>query len=86
MEGCSSYRNYLPASSNAVDQSKQLENVADRRGDDVSIVQVVTGENVRMDDLDIIADITNATWPILIDDEKVGLHKGCQWVFLIRLW
>ena len=60
----------LPASSNAVDQSKQLENVADRRGDDVSIVQVVTGENVRMDDLDIIADITNATWPILIDDSE----------------
>ncbi len=58
----------LPASSNAVDQSKQLENVADRLGDEVSIVQVVTGENVRMDDLDIIADITNATWPILIDD------------------
>jgi len=58
----------LPASSNAVDQSKQLQNVAERIGDDVNIVQVVTGENVRMDDLDIIADITNATWPILIDD------------------
>ena len=58
----------LPASSNAVDQSKQLENVADRLGDEVSIVQVVTGENVRMDDLEIIADITNASWPILIDD------------------
>ena len=58
----------LPASSNAVDQSKQLQNVADRIGEDVSIVQVVTGENVRMDDLDIIADITNATWPVLIDD------------------
>ena len=34
------------------------------------VVQVVTGENVRMDDLDIIADITNATWPILIDDSE----------------
>ena len=33
----------LPASSNAVDQSKQLQNVADKIGDDVSIVQVVTG-------------------------------------------
>ena len=60
----------LPASSNAVDQSKQLQNVAERLGDEVSIVQVVTGENVRMDDLDIIADITNATWPILIDDSE----------------
>ena len=58
----------LPASSNAVDQSKQLQNVADKIGDDVSIVQVVTGENVRMDDLGIIANITNASWPILIDD------------------
>ena len=60
----------LPASSNAVDQSKQLQNVAERLGDEVSVVQVVTGENVRMDDLDIIADITNATWPILIDDSE----------------
>ena len=60
----------LPASSNAVDQSKQLQNVAERLGDEVSIVQIVTGENVRMDDLDIIADITNATWPILIDDSE----------------
>ena len=36
----------------------------------MSIVQVVTGENVRMDDLEVIADITNASWPILIDDGK----------------
>ena len=60
----------LPASSNAVDQSKQLQNVAERLGDEVSVVQVVTGENVRMDDLGIIANITNATWPILIDDSE----------------
>ena len=60
----------LPASSNAVDQSKQLENVADLYGDEVGIVQVVTGENVRMDDLDIIANITGATWPVLIDDSE----------------
>ena len=60
----------LPASSNAVDQSKQLENVADFYGDEVGIVQVVTGENVRMDDLDIIANITGATWPVLIDDSE----------------
>lgn len=58
----------LPASSNAVDQTKQIENAADRLGDRVSAVQIVTGENVRMDDLDTIAQITNASWPILIDD------------------
>ncbi len=58
----------LPASVNAIDQSKQLENVVDRLGERVSVVQIVTGENVRMDDLETIADITNATWPILIDD------------------
>ena len=60
----------LPASSNAVDQSKQLENVADQTDGEVSIVQVVTGENVRMDDLEIIANITGATWPVLIDDSE----------------
>lgn len=58
----------LPASSNAVDQTRQIENAADRLGDRVSAVQIVTGENVRMDDLQTIAEITNATWPILIDD------------------
>ena len=60
----------LPASSNAVDQSNQLDTVADQLGDEVSIVQVVTGENVRMDDLEIIANITGATWPVLIDDSE----------------
>lgn len=59
----------LPASTNAIDQSKQIANVVDRLGDDrIGAVQIVTGENVRMDDLATIAEITNASWPILIDD------------------
>lgn len=58
----------LPASSNAVDQTNQIEIAMDRLDGRVSAVQVVTGENVRMDDLDTIAGITNASWPILIDD------------------
>jgi hypothetical protein len=65
----------LPASSNAIDQSKQIENVVGRLGDRVSAVQIVTGENVRMDDLDTIAEITNATWPILIDDGESRFAK-----------
>ena len=65
----------LPASSNAIDQSKQIENAVDRLGDRVSVVQIVTGENVRMDDLDTIAEITNATWPILIDDGESRFAK-----------
>ena len=65
----------LPASSNAIDQSKQIENVVGRLGDRVSVVQIVTGENVRMDDLDTIAEITNATWPILIDDGESRFAK-----------
>jgi len=58
----------LPASSNAMDQTKQIELAKSRLDDRVSAVQIVTGENVRMDDLDTIQGITNATWPILIDD------------------
>jgi hypothetical protein len=65
----------LPASSNAIDQSKQIENAVGRLGDRVSAVQIVTGENVRMDDLDTIAEITNATWPILIDDGESRFAK-----------
>ena len=66
----------LPASSNAIDQSKQIENAVNRLGDDrVSAVQIVTGENVRMDDLVTIAEITNATWPILIDDGESRFAK-----------
>jgi hypothetical protein len=65
----------LPASSNAIDQSKQIENAVDRLGDRVSVAQIVTGENVRMDDLGTIAEITNATWPILIDDGESRFAK-----------
>ena len=65
----------LPASINAVDQTKQIENAVDRLGDRVSAVQVVTGENVRMDDLDTIADLTNASWPILKDDGESRFAK-----------
>ena len=65
----------LPASSNAIDQSKQIETAVDRLGDRVSVAQIVTGENVRMDDLGTIAEITNATWPILIDDGESRFAK-----------
>ena len=58
----------LPASSNALDQTKQIESAVNRLDGRVSAVQIVTGENVRMDDLDTIAGITNVSWPILIDD------------------
>jgi hypothetical protein len=65
----------LPASSNAIDQTKQIENAVELLGDRVSAVQIVTGENVRMDDLDTLAEITNATWPILIDDGESPFAK-----------
>ena len=65
----------LPASSNAIDQTKQIENAVDRLDGRVSAVQIVTGENVRMDDLGTIAQITNASWPILIDDGESRFAK-----------
>ena len=65
----------LPASSNAIDQTKQIENAVELLGDRVSAVQIVTGENVRMDDLDTIDEITNGTWPILIDDDESSFAK-----------
>ena len=65
----------LPASSNAIDQSIQMEKAVDRLDGRVSAVQIVTGENVRMDDLDTIAQITNASWPILIDDGESRFAK-----------
>ena len=65
----------LPASSNAIDQTIQMEKAVDRLDGRVSAVQIVTGENVRMDDLDTIAQITNASWPILIDDGESRFAK-----------
>ena len=65
----------LPASSNAIDQTKQIENAVELLGDRVSAVQIVTGENVRMDDLDTLAEINNANWPILIDDGESQFVK-----------
>ena len=65
----------LPASSNAIDQTKQIEDAVNKLGDRVSAVQIVTGENVRMDDLETIGNITNASWPILIDDGESRFAK-----------
>ena len=65
----------LPASSNAIDQTIQMEKAVERLDGRVSAVQIVTGENVRMDDLDTIAQITNASWPILIDDGESRFAK-----------
>jgi len=65
----------LPASSNAVDQTNQIEIAIDRLDGRASAVQIVTGENVRMDDLDTIEGITNASWPILIDDGESRFAK-----------
>ena len=58
----------LPASTNAEDQARQLENVLDRLGDRVSVAQVITGEDVRMDDIITMQEQTNASWPIMTDD------------------
>ncbi len=65
----------LPASINAIDQTKQIENAVERLDGRVSAVQIVTGENVRMDDLATIKNITNASWPILIDDGESRFAK-----------
>ena len=65
----------LPASSNAIDQSNQIEDAMELLDGRVSAIQIVTGENVRMDDLDTIANLTNAEWPILIDDGESRFAK-----------
>ncbi len=65
----------LPASSNAVDQTSQIDIAINRLDGRASAVQIVTGENVRMDDLDTIEGITNASWPILIDDGESRFAK-----------
>ena len=58
----------LPASINAVDQSNQIQNAVDRLDGSVSAVQIITGENTRLDDLETIASLTNSSWPVLMDD------------------
>jgi len=65
----------LPASSNAIDQSKQIENALNRLEGRASAVQIVTGENVRMDDLDKISNLSTTDWPVLIDDGQSRFAK-----------
>jgi len=65
----------LPASINAVDQSNQMQNAVDRLDGSVSAVQIVTGENTRLDDLETIAAITNSSWPVLMDDGESRFAK-----------
>ena len=65
----------LPASINAIDQSKQIEGAVERLDGRVSAVQIVTGENVRMDDLDQISNLSSNDWPVLIDDGQSRFAK-----------
>ena len=65
----------LPASINAIDQSNQIQNAVDRLDGTVSAVQIVTGDNTRLDDLETIASITNSSWPVLMDDGESRFAK-----------
>ncbi len=65
----------LPASINAVDQSNQIQNAVERLDGDVSAVQIVTGDNARLDDLETIAMLTNSSWPVLMDDGESRFAK-----------
>lgn len=65
----------LPASTNAGDHSKQLENAVDRLGDRISVIQVITGEEARMEDLTALQNELNVSWPIMIDDGESRFAK-----------
>ncbi len=65
----------IPASNNAYDQIKEFRDAQELLGDDVAFVQVVTGDDVRMDDLIPLFEQVNGSWPILIDDSSSRFAK-----------
>ena len=60
----------IPSSINAYDQIYEFRDAIARIEQRASFVQIVTGEDVRMDDLVALNDEVNGTWDILIDDSE----------------
>ncbi|MGY8670325.1 MAG: hypothetical protein ACKVJ7_04665 [Candidatus Poseidoniales archaeon] len=58
----------IPASINAYDQIYEFRDAIERIDERASFVQIVTGEDVRMDDLVALNDEVNGNWDILMDD------------------
>lgn len=60
----------IPASINAYDQIYEFRDANERIGERASFVQIVTGEDVRMDDIVVLNDEVNGTWDVLMDDSE----------------
>ena len=55
-------------SPNAELQKRDFENASSRLGEDVAFAQLVTGDEVRVVDIDFYANFLNGSWPLLMDE------------------
>ncbi len=66
----------LPASYNAYDHISEFDTAKDRLGDDVAFVQILTGDDARMVDLEPLNEKVNGKWPLLLDDGSSSFASG----------
>ncbi len=62
----------LPASTNAADQADQIQAAVDLLDGRVAAAQIITGEDARMDDMQVLANMTNSSFPVLFDNGDPG--------------
>ena len=60
----------LPGSEHSLTQAKEFNRTLDQLGDRIIVIQVVTGSDARMTDVNALADATNATWKVYLDEDS----------------
>jgi len=66
----------LPASYNAYDHITEFETAKDKLGGDVAFVQILTGDDARMVDLEPLNERVDGKWPLLLDDGSSSFASG----------
>ena len=66
----------LPASYNAYDHVNEFDTAKDKLGDDVAFVQVMTGDDAKMVDLEPLNEEVNGRWPLILDDASSSFASG----------
>ena len=60
----------LPGSEQGLTQSGEFNRTLDQLGDRINVVHVVTGEGALLADVTSLAEVTNATWEVYLDEDS----------------
>jgi len=60
----------LPGSEQSLTQTNEFNRTLDQLGERIEVIHIVTGEDARMTDAASLAEATNASWTIYLDEES----------------